>query len=194
MNPALRDLRAGFSQLSRVDGDVQIVGNDALISGNGQLHTLALESFSDPFEIKGSLSGRGHDGDPRQPGDHGQRAAVCQLLGGGLREITGWVQIKNNPVLSDLGLSGLQTVGEWLEVLANTSLPEVDLPALRWVGDNIQNPAVRHLRLPQVSSADVIVEDNVQLPACEAAALFAGMGGHHFQSGNDETASCPPAP
>jgi hypothetical protein len=40
----------------------------------------------------------------------------------------------------------------------------------------------------------MFVEDNVQLPACEVAALFAGMGGSHFQSGNDETATCPSAP
>jgi hypothetical protein len=165
-----------------IDDRQRVFGGDVIITGNPKLRNTQL--LEDTTQIHGNLLIT-------------DNAQLFASFSGGITEISGSVEIKNNPVLSDLGLSGLQTVGGELSVFANTSLPEVDLPALQSVANGIeieQNQAVRHLRLPRVSLASMFVEDNVQLPACEVAALFAGMGGSHFQSGNDETATCPSAP
>lgn len=154
-------------------------GGDVVITGNPMLRNTQL--LEDTTRIHGDLVVTNN-------------ALLFLNVGGGITEIDGSLEIENNPALAHLGLSGLQIVGGALNVSTNASLSEVDLPAL--LGANlgigiVQNAAVRHLQLPQLRSADMQVQDNVQLPACEVKALFAGIGGSHFQSGNDDMAVCP---
>ena len=104
--------------------------------------------------------------------------------------------LQNNPALLDLGFDSLRRIGDRLLVEGLFALTTIELPALTQA-DQIfvmSNPELRHLGVPVLASADMFVNDNRHLPACEVEAVFARVTGTHVQARNDETATCTAAP
>jgi hypothetical protein len=100
--------------------------------------------------------------------------------------------LQSVPNLVNLGLDKLERVGGVVQVDGLLALQTIELPALVQARDMLVtlNPELRHLGLPALTSANMIVADNRHLPACQVAALFARVTGTHLQTRNDETTPC----
>src|SRR6185436_6789677 len=79
--------------------------------------------------------------------------------------------LQNVPNLVDLGLDKLERVGALLQVDGLFALQTIELPALVHASDILVtlNPELRHLGLPALTSANMMVAENRHLPACQLA-------------------------